>query len=372
MKKTDDYLWRILAIIGLNFLNSKLGLKEKICRFLLMISFAVSVSFYSMIISSIFLKQRYKLATVSSSLGSYPILMWYIAYSKKKTIQQVVFRVYQQRNYGNASKKSKTCIVVFLVFFTVAIPCVSYISAIEKKSKVFDEALKIIFGLKIKSNTWKSLFMFFLSFAHSLLFYGFPFYLTICIGTLFHRCSEMLSDYKIFLRTQLYASNVSVRNLVEFFYIVNLLRKLNNAFTHLLFFIILYHLQAIFIKVLIACREGLTEKSMGEIVIVLYFGICNIVLFVYLTICSSLIPENLMKIKTFVKNFLNIFSGSGFVSKQNLFYLKRIENEDIVHISVCRMFVVIQKDILSALGIMLTYGLLIINLEFVFNDTMTL
>ena len=128
MRQIDNYLWRVLAVIGLTFLNCKLGPKGKFFRLLFMICLAASVSNISIITLYLFKIQRYKLAIVTSSLGIYPALMWYIAYSKKKAMHEVIFQVYQQRNYCNTSKETLSYIVIFFVFFTIAMPCVSYIS----------------------------------------------------------------------------------------------------------------------------------------------------------------------------------------------------------------------------------------------------
>lgn len=90
----------------------------------------------------------------------------------------------------------------------------------------------------------------------------------------------------------------------------------------------------------------------------------GIVMFVSFTISSSKIPENLQEVRATVRDIVNGYGYSHTISQQNLFYLKRIENEDIVYISVCGIFYVTRSYNFSALGLLFTYGLLLANLNF--------
>lgn len=88
------------------------------------------------------------------------------------------------------------------------------------------------FGYTIYNKIWKRVLVFYVQFADFAFCTGFSFYLTICISILFYRCSEILSGYKNFLRIclQKRTSKNIKDSLLEFFYIVKLLRKLNKTF----------------------------------------------------------------------------------------------------------------------------------------------
>lgn len=364
MKKTEDvFLWQILALIGLNFINYRLGRIAKFFRTLFITALMMSLLYFALVNLSFIGKQMYKKSIVSFLLSIFSGLMWYIAFSKRKDISYIVLHVYQKRKCYRDSKKTVEYIIISLPIFIIAIPCVSCIFNLTKNFENFEVAY-LTFGYEIQSKTWKRVFILYVEFADFGLCSAFPFYLTTSICILYYRCSEILSGYKTLLRIQLYTvSKGTVNNYVEFFHIVNLLRKLNKTFTHLSFLIIIYHLETILNVILKTPTEGLYESSIVHIVNLAYYGLCSIIVLVYFTICCSLIPENLLEIKAIVKNFININRYSQHIPEQNLFYLLRIENEDIVYITVCGMFHVTRSYILTALGVMLTYGLLIINLK---------
>lgn len=106
MRKYDDILWHILAIIGLNFVNIRLGPLSKFFRMLSIIGFTFSL-LHIAIENLFFIEKRlYKEAIVRSLLYMYSGTIWCIAYFKRKAISFLVLEVYRKRNYYNTSKKT--------------------------------------------------------------------------------------------------------------------------------------------------------------------------------------------------------------------------------------------------------------------------
>lgn len=364
MRKIDDILWHMLAVTGLNFVNYKLGPMGKFSRALFMVGFVTSVVYFIIVYMRYIEKQLYKEGITSSLICIYSGLMWCIGYYKRKSISYVVLKVYQLLKFYNTTKKAMDYIIIIIVVVVLVIPFLMCIINIEHNFENFDVEF-LTFGFEIQNKIWKNVFIFSVTFADFGLSTGFPLYLTICISVLFYRSSEVLCGYGTFLRNNLcIIAKETAANYADFFQMVNLLRKLNNAFTQLAFFIILFNLQAILTTILAAFETGILELTFIRLVLFAYYCVCSVVVLVYFTICSSMIPENLVTITRIVKNFVNIYRYSHFISEKNLFFLMRIENEDIIHISVCGMFHVTRNYILTALGLMLTYGLLIINLKF--------
>ena len=87
-----------------------------------------------------------------------------------------------------------------------------------------------------------------------------------------------------------------------------------------------------------------------------------LMIFLY-SVSSSVIPEKLAEIRNTAKYFITKYGNSPFISRNALFYLKRIEKEDAIYISACGMFKFTRKFVLSAIGITLTYNLLLINIK---------
>lgn len=229
--------------------------------------------------------------------------------------------------------------------------------------KTFDLIFSTV-GPGMRYGVWQRVFIFWIQFSTCVLNLSFPFYLEFCICVLFYRCSKVLSGYKAFLRIQLpTAVKENDFNYTEFFDLVNLLRKLNKAFTQLIFFINLYNLEGIFSEGMMLWEKELFYLTISQAVYVLYHGVFSIIMFVCFTICASMIPENIAEIRKTVRNFLNRCSYSHLILKQNMFYLMRIETEDIIYISVGG-FHVTRSYILSAFCLLLNYGLLINNLQF--------
>lgn len=209
---------------------------------------------------------------------------------------------------------------------------------------------------------WKRIYIFYGQFVYFVICNCFPFYLTFSLCILFCRCSEVLLNYNTALQIQLQTrANKNIEILKIFFDIVTLVRKLNQTLYSLSFLIVSYSLQGIFNILL---KFSLDKIYKSSLIMSIYLFACSIVMIIAYTLCGLMIPKNFMRIRETVREFLNRYGYRPFVTKQNMFLLKRMESEEIVYISVCELFPLTRGFILSALGTVLTYGLLIINLQF--------
>lgn len=366
MVKTDSILWHILAITGLNFVNKRLGLIEKGIRTFFMFCFVISLLQYTVVNVCLIKLKVYKESIVRFLFPLNSVLMWYICYSKRSDISNVLLKVYRLRKFFYiTSKKLQFWIVIILTFIGLVMPFLTCIyNQIIMNFRMFDLVMWT-FEYQIEYGIWLRVLIFCTQFSTFILNFSFPFYLMFCICVLFYRCSEALSGYNRFLRIQLHKTTKGdTRNFAEFFEIVMFLQKLNKTLTQLSFFFILHCLEGIFAVLFAVSLQEIIKITIAQVVNFAYCGILSIIMLVHFSICSSKIPEKLMEIKRTVRNFLNSCGYSHSISQQNLFYLTRIETEDIVYVSVCGMFHVTRSYILSALGLLLTYGLLIINLKF--------
>lgn len=76
-----------------------------------------------------------------------------------------------------------------------------------------------------------------------------------------------------------------------------------------------------------------------------------------------MIPEKLTEIRKTVRHCIAQYGNDPRIDRNVLFYLSRIEKEDIVYITGCRMFSLNRQFILSAIGVTLTYDLLLIDFK---------
>lgn len=121
MIKNDVFLWLVLAITGLNFLNNRLGPFAKLLR--LMFFFCCAVSFFNY---GIYIVCSIKRNLYKDSITSFSILLnfaaiWFTAYSQRKAISNLIFKVYMQRKYI-IQRKLNFWILFFLVTFANVSP----------------------------------------------------------------------------------------------------------------------------------------------------------------------------------------------------------------------------------------------------------
>ena len=81
------------------------------------------------------------------------------------------------------------------------------------------------------------------------------------------------------------------------------------------------------------------------------------------SVISSMIPEKLSDIKVIARKILNQHACGDipWIPQDVLLCLERVEAEESIYISVCGSFHLSKSFILSAIGTILTYDLLIIN-----------
>lgn len=333
MLKSEIILWRILAIAGLNFFNYKLGPVSKNLRLFFLVSFLLSLSYCFVDLLCKMQNMSYKEAIGNFLVPVYSGLLWWCAYSRKKTISNVMLEVYCFHKGDTVSNKKNLCIITFLL---VIIPTLYCVVLIFNQIMMDFEAIELsILGFKVQNKIWKRILEFYLIFSDLFFFSGFILYFTMCMCVLFRRCSEILTKCKKFLRIYL---QKEIKNdhkdiFSKYFYIVKILRKINESFSHLTFLIIVYYLKAIFIVLLSISLGQIQNPYPCTIVIFLYHSVRNIAAVVFLTVYGSMIPERLVEIRTVVRDFLNCKVGNKLISEENLFYLYRIENQDVVHIS---------------------------------------
>lgn len=365
MANTDDILWHMLAVIGLNFVNCKLGVIAKYFRIFFAAGFTMSLLYFTTVNFCYIRKQRYKESIIFLVICLQSGIMWYFAYFRKKEISNVVLQIYHQRGLKNVSNETKYCIIISITVILFVVPCFICILGQIMLDYKTAELTYWACGYELSSEVWSRVFIFCGQFAYVGFGSGFPIYLMLCISLLFYRCSEVLHSYNTLLKIELHTrARDRMKCLADFFHIVKLLQKLNKAFKHLTFFIILYNLDGIFFILVIVSLQEVFKFYITYTIFVAYYGICNIVVIMCFTICCSMIPEKLLEIKATVTDYIDSCSNTDLISKRNMFYLKRIESKEVVYISVCGMFHVTRNFILSALGLILTYGLLIINMKF--------
>lgn len=366
MLKEDKILWQVLAIIGLNFFRHRFGNFEKYFRILFFLYVSFSFIYVAILNLRMIIKNKhYKIGISYVLFPIYSALMWYFAYSRRKYISNALFQTYYYRKRYHALKKRSSCIILLMVIIILSSPCLACISTQIMVNFETENMAFWIFDFKIHNIIWKRILLFNANFSYYLICICFPFYLTFALSLLFYRCSEALSNYdtavKNGLRTK---ANNNIEILEEFFDIVKFVQNINEALSILSFLIVSHSLQGIFTVLLTPTLDKTYTNNFIYLIPVTYYFTCSIVMIIMYTICSSMIPNNFLRIRKTATEFINRHGYGHVAMKQNIFCLKRIEREEIMYISVCELFHLTKSFILSALGTILTYGLLVANLQF--------
>lgn len=164
MIKFEIILWRILAVTGLNFFNSRLGLTEKYFRKFFMIVYALSLS-YVLAAELYFLrKQSFKESISYFLLTHYSGLLWYFSYTRKTAISYMVSQVYRFKKHYSTSNKTFYCILIAVIIIIPTLECVVWI--LEQIMIPFDRLdLKLwTFGFEISNKRWKRILFFIYNF----------------------------------------------------------------------------------------------------------------------------------------------------------------------------------------------------------------
>lgn len=362
MKRKDKILWQILALTGLNFTNHRFGLYGQCFRIFFTVIFIFELIYIALINLWMVRSRNYKEGISYFLLPVFCTLLWYFAYSRKKEISEVLLQIGRYRKKDKL-KKSRSYIMTLIIIILLS----PFILCIFNQIMMDLETQTMIYwtyGYQIRSKILRRIILFNGNFVYLVFCVGFPIYLTFCLNILFYRCSEMLLNYnaqlKIELRTRV---NVNIESLKTFFDMTKLMKKLDHAVMHLSFLIVFYSLHGVFSVLLTMSIDGLYKFNTEYLSVVMFYFTFSIIMFLSYTICSSMIPENLIMIKCTVKEFINEYSTIMYITKQNVFYLQRIENEEIIYMSACGLFHLTRNFILSAFGAIFSYGLLITSLK---------
>ncbi|GFQ83055.1 uncharacterized protein TNCT_193671 [Trichonephila clavata] len=110
----------------------------------------------------------------------------------------------------------------------------------------------------------------------------------------------------------------------------------------------------------IGVQQQLLPRETMELVTNAYPGL---VIVVSITVCSSSIPEYLSKIKITVGSLLDNEMFRNINKGKDLTLFKRIERKKVIYMSAYDMVYFKKSFLLSAFGVLFSYGLLVVNLN---------
>lgn len=359
----DKFLWKFLTIIGVRISGYKLKPCEKyISSFVITLG---SVSMVHWISSTLFYTSTNGVIIREFVYLLMPfqiILIWYFLNAQRGEFCDIRKELYSYRNRYIKNNNRTYYVELFLMVMILVPGVISLIVAVsdEKVSRIWS------YGYKMQDE----ILAYMLSSYVTFMYYSWNIIIILVafsLSIIFYRWGEVLNKYNELLDVYFKQGKINGRIdfLKEFFYIVKIIQNLDQAVAYPSFIIIWYSLELIFIMLyrVLVFKYGLFKIEF--IIEVTFSGVCGFFVVVIYSLSSSTIPEKLAEIRKTAK-YCIIQCGddkNSHIHRNVTFYLKRIEKEDIVYITGCRMFSITRQFILSAIGMTLTYDLLIINLK---------
>lgn len=363
MVDEDNFLWKVLNILGIRISIYNLKPYEKYLSYIVrilgssFILYWISAALFNAIKHGIFNVGKIVYTLI---MPFQLIVFWHFLNMQKENISAIIKKLYSYKK-RYARDNNQTYYVKFFTMAFILIPgIISLIFTVSEK-QVFSIWS---YGYKINDKIIIYIFSFYVTF----MYYSctmFIVLITFTMSILFLKWGEILRKYNMLLSIYFKKRKVNgkIHFLKEFFYIVKILQNLDQFLESISFFIIFYGLEMIFFvfHYAILHRDKLFKTS--YMIEVVFSGICGFFIVVVYSLSSSTIPEKLTEIRKTSKYCIAQYGKDPRIDRNVLFYLSRIEKEDIVYITGCRMFSLNRQFILSAIGVTLTYDLLLIDFK---------
>lgn len=245
------------------------------------------------------------------------ILIWYFLNVQKEKLCIITQKLH---NYRNRCKEDNNhyyfvkCFVISLTF----LPCVIFFIR-----TLYDcEVTKMwSYGYKIQSEIIRPVFSFYVVFG----FYS----CTTCIALvafslsiMFYKWGEVLNRYNKLLCIRLKQGKINekIDFLKEFFHIVKILHKLDQALSYTSFIIIFYGLEMIFLVFshIVLRKDNISEASF--VVDLTFNGVFGFLLLMVYSLSSCMIPEKLTQIRKTAKYCITQYGDSPQIPANVIFF----------------------------------------------------
>lgn len=261
---------------------------------------------------------------------------------------------------GRASKYrqlSNHCVILILAFYTVSTTVLYMFQYADSEETL----RKFGFGNNIKFEI-ANLSLFFL--CRHIIMISYPCYVTYDLCLMLSKCDRILRHYKTLLK--LFMLKQDDANIIatskDYLMTINVLRKIKNLLNYPVLCLVLCISANLFIKMFLWLSNEYNQNLFGFLgfveSVVLTFGT-----FLIMCLYCDKIPNVMLQIKYNTCLFIDKSTGRNIVNKKGMELLKRVECNDIVYISAGGALHIDRKFVLTTVGGLFTYGLLLINLK---------
>ena len=357
---SDKTLINLLAIIGI-YIDS-VDRHIKFLSILIVVCYYASAIYFFKMISNI-MSSHFLVFISYLLLNILSMLIWFSLFLKRTEISVIIHELFHYRKryvrYDTSVLKQKITVILTSVFFILN----QLLHHFDDEKKATNHLKFWSVGFEIPEGYLRTIFIIIINLVSSIENL-FPVFMTFILCIILHKWAETLQLYNYFLQHHLCSVNkhLNMRLFTDFVKMVTILREMNQVLRYPLLLMILYSLVIIFVS----WYDLLTWKDLPYSVFinVLMHISSGLLMLVIYSVCCSMITDNLNKIKLTASKKINeyIFGLRASIPQKALLCLKRIEMEKTIYISVFGVFHLTKGFILTAIGSIFTYDLLIINI----------
>lgn len=354
----EKLLWNILSLWGINFNGTIPGIYGKLAKIIFIAIFHLSLLNITLcsIFSTIKEKTSIKACITYFLVTFHCFVMWSILFIRQKNIRNNLIQLQKYRTYFNITINKYFVFLINVISFIIllmtwGISVLPYTIGIVPANMSHWTYGRTFYG----SRTISIL----MDVAYQIDTFCFPLIVSLSLSIVFYRWAELLCYYNKSLN-QILSANICPENLDTlkvYFHLLKHLRTLNQVISSLSLLVISLSFEFIFIVMI----DFTAVKGEKYYEIIPNF-ICGLGVFIFFTVSASSIPDNQKIIRITAGELIQEVSSSKSETKF-LFLLKRIEDMPLVQICPFGMFNVTKSFILSAVGTIFTYELLLVNLN---------
>ena len=361
MVVSDETLNNLLAAIRIN-IGKQTPQVKKFASFIIVFYYII-MTYYSIASCAVMLSDL-KSGVSCIFLSSVSMTIWYSLFRRRRKITFILKKLYEYRQRYDIRDNNqlfiKTVISILFLIKIIFTQTLQYPESLKSGKVLEFWALNYEIPIRFLGIP----FIVFTNLSYFLLF-SFPVLLTFILSIIFFKYAEVLEFYNKLLRFHLrnMKSDICSEHLSDFFRIIKILRIMTKVMSYPLFFIVMYSLDATFTSVysLIKYKDASSYSFVSDAMILIISGFEMLMMY---SVTSSMIPEKMHDIAVTAREKLNEHACGDvpFIPQNVQLCLRRIETESVTHISVCGLFRLSKSFILTAIGTIFTYDLLIVNI----------
>lgn len=356
-----DFLTYVLCMIGVNLRGYRLGLCARCSSFFLTIVLFLTLLHSCLADLRWFVKDGDMTCLVDGMQSAQSLLLWLLFVKERKRIAQASLNLikYQKRYHVTVGLINlvSNIFTILVILMPIHLTIIWNSYADEDVDSLSNYLSFGFIRLDARFNRALDIYQSLVSYTNQ----GLPLLLTFSLNVTFFKWSAILKSYKNGMELQAREPERCVRKLKEYFCIQKDLKLLNRSLYHLSFFILLDALYCIFVSLYNILMYDIFDDNISVTIDTLYNFGAGIFILLSFIIFNSKISDELKAIREFSSDLILEYGSTYSASEHILFYLQRIEREDILYLEVCGMFYIDRGLILSAIGATLTYDLLILN-----------